>query len=547
MAMITSVGSGLWSAAGTWDTGVPADGDDVVIAPGHVVTFDVDQSAFTTGVKITINGTLTHAVTGGPYTLFIKTGAGVIGSGTWTVGTLANPIPFAVKHTITGAAGWYVDGVSGLTMTVFGAEPSVKTIKLSDAEAAGQTELSVDTDITADIWADGDIIKIDNINNARNSEERVIAAGGRAASTLTVTSGLTGAKIPGSLVHLVTRNIKIVAVGTGAYTIYRVTNLIVGGGMWYGVTKTMFYSCSNMLISGGAVVNTSTIIDVTSNATITGGVFSNSNEGLYRYHGGKVAGGTFSGNGTVLNSSNEPIITGGAFSGNGTVLSSCLVPKINGGEFTGNQYFLYSGEVSASDVTINALRSAYGRLFNVQFTGTEHFQYNLMAVYYDNCQSDNHAGVDDALKTWGRGGIVASQNTTVPAGYSQAYLHALESDIYPCFWRKHFGVPAGSSLSIEVQLRKSASMTYLPRVYLMESIGNPLIGGIPIDSFIMTDSTDTWETDTFAIDNSAGTSDKEYVLWFAAQNATGVAYSAVKVTSSGGGGGISRARIIGGV
>ena len=32
MATITSVSSGNWSAPGTWDTGVPADGDDVVIA-----------------------------------------------------------------------------------------------------------------------------------------------------------------------------------------------------------------------------------------------------------------------------------------------------------------------------------------------------------------------------------------------------------------------------------------------------------------------------------------------------------------------------------
>ena len=51
MATITSVGTGAWSASGTWDSGVPADGDDVVIAAGHTITFDVDQSAFVTGVK----------------------------------------------------------------------------------------------------------------------------------------------------------------------------------------------------------------------------------------------------------------------------------------------------------------------------------------------------------------------------------------------------------------------------------------------------------------------------------------------------------------
>jgi len=179
MATITSVGSGKWSVAGTWDAGVPADNDVVVIAAGHVVEFDVDQSAFTTGIGLTITGTLTHALTGGPYTLMAKTGASIVGAGTWNIGTSANPIPFAVKHTITGAAGWYVDGNAGLTMTVYGAEPSIKTIKLSADEAIGQTELSVDTDVTGDIWADGDTIRIDDINMGQESEERVIA--GRAA------------------------------------------------------------------------------------------------------------------------------------------------------------------------------------------------------------------------------------------------------------------------------------------------------------------------------------------------------------------------------
>ena len=60
MATRTSVGSGLWSSVGTWDTGVPVDGDDVVIASGHVIEFDANQSAFVTGVKVTITGTLTY-------------------------------------------------------------------------------------------------------------------------------------------------------------------------------------------------------------------------------------------------------------------------------------------------------------------------------------------------------------------------------------------------------------------------------------------------------------------------------------------------------
>lgn len=124
MATRTSVGTGAWGTAGTWDTGIPADGDDVVIAAGHTVTFNVDQSAFTTGIGLTITGTLTHTTTTGTYCLFAKTGASITGAGTWNIGTSGTPIPFAAKHTITGAAGWYVTGASGLVAgTVQAGEP----------------------------------------------------------------------------------------------------------------------------------------------------------------------------------------------------------------------------------------------------------------------------------------------------------------------------------------------------------------------------------------------------------------------------------------
>jgi hypothetical protein len=66
MATITSVGSGLWSAAATWDAGVPVDDSVVIIAAGHVVEFDVDQSGFANGIDgLTITGTLKLTRTAG--------------------------------------------------------------------------------------------------------------------------------------------------------------------------------------------------------------------------------------------------------------------------------------------------------------------------------------------------------------------------------------------------------------------------------------------------------------------------------------------------
>ena len=490
MATITSVGSGNWGTAGTWDAGVPADGDAVVIAAGHTVTFNVDQSAFTTGIGLTITGTLTHTTTTGVYVLKAKTGASIVGAGTWNIGTSGAPIPFATKHTITGAAGWYVDGNAGLTMTVYGAEPSIKYVKLSGDEAIGQTELSVDTNVTGDIWAVGDIVRIDDINRAQETEERVIAAGGIAAGAITVTAGLTAAKSTGAYVLLSTRNVKIIAVGTGTRTIYRVgataNKLTIQSGMWYGVNKYMLDTCHYATISGG----------------------------------------TLSGNTYGLNNCNSATISGGTFSGNGRGLYACDSATISGATFTSNDYDLYTVQ---------------GVLHNEALTSaTEHLTYTDISAIYQNCQSFDHDGSDGALKAWCKGGVITSQATTVPSGHTQAYTHALESAIYPAFWYKNFTVPVGKTYEVEVQLRKSASMTYLPRVYLVKSIENPLAGATPVDSFTMTDSTDTWETDTFTVTNATGY-DQDYTLWFVAQNATGTAISAVKITpqETGGVGAVS--------
>lgn len=60
MATITSAQSGNWSATSTWSGGVvPVDGDAVVIAAGHNVLMDADQSAFTGLFNVTITGGVT--------------------------------------------------------------------------------------------------------------------------------------------------------------------------------------------------------------------------------------------------------------------------------------------------------------------------------------------------------------------------------------------------------------------------------------------------------------------------------------------------------
>ena len=106
MATCVSTGNGLASAAGTWDTGVPVDGDTVTI--GHLVEWDIDLSAGPTGITLAINGTLfvDDGTGAGSYGLMLAanmTGTGSIilsSDGTTSGGVLA----FAVKRKPLGTA-----------------------------------------------------------------------------------------------------------------------------------------------------------------------------------------------------------------------------------------------------------------------------------------------------------------------------------------------------------------------------------------------------------------------------------------------------------
>jgi len=59
LAKVTvSVASGNWSSAGTWNNGVPADGDQITISAGHTVALTADITFLAVGSTLTTNGTL---------------------------------------------------------------------------------------------------------------------------------------------------------------------------------------------------------------------------------------------------------------------------------------------------------------------------------------------------------------------------------------------------------------------------------------------------------------------------------------------------------
>lgn len=546
MPTITSngTGGGNWGTGSTWVGGVvPANNDTVVIASGDTVIFNVDQSGFADGMDgMTITGTLKVSTSTSSY-MKMKAATYIGGAGTFNIGEAGagNNIPFAVKFTLTGGAGWYITGAAGLTMTVYGTEPDIPYVKLSGAEALGQTELGVDTDVTGDIWAVGDTVSINNVNKAVNVEYRVIDAGGISADHIDVTVGLTGEKVINSLVILITRNVQIISDATVIRSITP-SKLTIGSGLIRntGATNNVIDKCVGLVMTGGLLCGGMYQLYQCHLSSISNAMIVNANWGSRDNTGMSFNNCMFVSNQYDNYLISKSIYKNCKFHGerystravSNTTFNNCLFSGNSSGIFaTGMAIYLTNCvfENNTIDVEDVGFFEAHNTVFN---SATEVSGY--ASLYNYNVTSNNHNNDAGALKVWGGGGIVTSQITVMPVGYTLAYLHAVASAIYPCYWRQKFTVAAGESVDVEVQLRKDASMTYLPRVYLMASIGNPLAGATAVDSFTMTDSTDTWESDTFSITNSTDY-DQEYTLWFVAKNATGNAYSAYDITTQGGG------------
>jgi len=125
MATITSVASGYWDQASTWDLEVPSINDDVIIAAGHTVTIR-DENAQCLSVTVNATGALVFECSGGPTKISFKDDATakIINNGTitiqntspankctWAGGSSANKVDWQTKGTFNQASYWHLEYV----------------------------------------------------------------------------------------------------------------------------------------------------------------------------------------------------------------------------------------------------------------------------------------------------------------------------------------------------------------------------------------------------------------------------------------------------
>lgn len=543
MTAYTATQNGDWTNAATWGgAGTPtADNDTATIPLGIVVDFDANTSALATGLgTITVNGTLRAKRAAGTYylklasTAFITLGASsVLDASDGAGGAYQSNASFTIG--INGGSSSLISGTPGFAITMLCAEPTIKFIRLSSAAAALDTVLNVDTDITAEpYWVNGGTVRIDNPETTATnfSEERTIAS--RTATTITLTAGITAAKPAGSYITICDRNVSLLrlsgsqqgnAISANSTSLIQIaahvrnfnTAFVNGrytyaGGVWNG-NNTAFTGATNDI----PCVNTAQI-------TGCGTSFSSGNSVEFT---GKVSGcqNTFTG------SSNGCIIRNAILCGNvsgttmvfiNTTFDAASTRNLAGSGATLINCILHFAVTAMS--SIRGVSRLYNTLLDPSVAANEHTSYlapnrNLS----DYTESFDHDQVTGAFKAWAAGGVVVNVATPVFGSRPQSYDHKCEHADYPVYLQRDVWVAPGQSLGVICYVRKTASMAYLPRLWVFSADNDPFFSGTPNVEKIMTDSVDTWETLSAQIVNPSSLP-KLYRVRTVAKNATGDVY-----------------------
>ena len=511
----------------------PANNDAVTITAATTCTYDevMTGGSWANGVTLTVNGTLKACETVAAYTLTLNANATVGAAGKINAGTsVAVPYPQTCTFSIvfTGAFGFSTFNTTG-QLNLFCTEPTYRYVKLTADKGIGQTVLSVDTSVLADIWAAGNTVNICDINRAQEFETYTIDAGGIAAGTITITPALTKAKSTGAYIVLCTRNIRI-AGSTGATT--TVINTLTSGHIYCSLTGAGYglntCSTANVIVGGvlwnlirgqyqcSGIANSSAVFtgDTYGHSACAGGTNSNSTYVGCQFGQGSSAGAVnntclYAGNiygqntctGVINNTCTFVGNSAGTYSGSGATNNTCA--------FTNNSYGQYvsfgmsnnlctftrnsSGQYIVSGIlnnactftsnTYNIQRSVSLLNYNCLFTGgVEVYEYTyLYRPSWAYIESIDHNQSLNAYKAWCTGGIVTSQTASPPTGYDIWYELAAEdtTQAQPVFRQYETTVLAGSSIEVVGLIRiadgenlSTAGKT--PRLQIIDKFADPL-------------------------------------------------------------------------
>jgi hypothetical protein len=243
---ITSVGSGAWGTAGTWDVNsVPTQNDNVLIANGHVVTFTGTTNAY----NLTVNsGAQIYNITGSP---------------TYTLGNISI---YGTSITVNGTFGdpttEYVSGILFNQNCTLNGSGTIRINRIRPLNTATNATFTFDADAT--LTNNNAVTLICESSTAGSSIIGYKINSGRTVTTLGTFSGGSNGTLNAS--NDITLTVDGTLNANSAINLNAVSgksaNLVVNGTL--NVTK--FYA-SNQATGGGAMptitVNGSGVINIT--------------------------------------------------------------------------------------------------------------------------------------------------------------------------------------------------------------------------------------------------------------------------------------------
>jgi hypothetical protein len=571
MALRTSVGTGNWSAAGTWDTGVPVDTDTFAIAAGHTVTFDVDQSGMGTGMgasSIANTGQLTIKDDGGTY--YLKMNGDLTLTGTLQAGTSA-AVPFTGTFTIdfnSGSNSIVVNDSTG-SLLLYCSEPTNKYVTMTAQEAAAETEMAVDTDVSSD-WSNGDTVVISDLipvgTSTLDNEENTIA--GMTATTITLTGGLANQKEIGAHIVLITRNIRLIdstdyaIKGGNDVAIYCEVHNCIGvcanvdsgtiGGSYTTILATKCYGFAHASLPTSLTFNAA--FAQRDNKTTTRAF---SRVGNATFETGSIICGFDLGLAYVYNCEVQDIVIASCIRGITSMSASLVNAEIQGcrygldlvsgstisGDISNAQYALYTFQTHSLLVANCELGKSIGGVtstadmyeadwitfYNTLFSSTAEYSgynSNLVRGRHSYTESFDHDQVANAYKAWCLGGIVTSQTDAPPTGYDRWYEHACEyvsTGSYPCFRQFKTVVQPGEAIEVIGEIRIAGAEDLSadpPALQIIDIFADPLIDSTqsPLveDEIPVSDGSNTGWQDVAVIWANAGDSPRTvYVRMYA--------------------------------
>lgn len=264
----TSTGTGNWNTAGTWSpNGVPAAGDDVVIAAGHTVTIDLS----TTVLSVTVNGILTFNSSTNR-TLTVTGNVTVNSTGTFTVANASG----SNSHTLALQGNLLVNGTLSLDANVVNSDFCNANFNGNNAlqTVSGTGTKSFNTITVNKGTAQSNIVDVQSAMSMTNGGLTITNGTFKLSTASTITAYTTGATIPATG-----------GLWNNGGTINTTGGTITCSGLLRNTTGTMnIGSASGNSINAGNAASSIYI----ENGTLTVAGRINCTNGTYQQSGGTV-------------------------------------------------------------------------------------------------------------------------------------------------------------------------------------------------------------------------------------------------------------------